>query len=356
MGRGRYWWLAAAAGALFVNGCERPPIELSRVTWEALQESRRERADFDAPQVWAEAKARYDSAWLVITTENRQWFFEQHFEPAESLLIRAGQSARQAIRAAREAREAQGQKLAGEIAELKSALATQKEESDRNLARLPLQQALTQAELKVTAAVQSFETQSLAQAAVAVAEAQQAIADLQERLDKSWVEDGELPRWRRMVDETVAWSRATDSTALVVVKMSRRAYLLRRGHITAEFPVEFGYRSWRQKLRSGDGATPEGSYRVTQWRDRGSRYYKALVLNYPNEYDRIRFEKNRKVGTIPRGARIGGNIEIHGEGGRGKDWTEGCVALTNPDMDRLMKQMSVGNRVTIVRDVDGWPD
>ncbi|MEW5702178.1 MAG: L,D-transpeptidase family protein [Candidatus Zixiibacteriota bacterium] len=356
MSRGRYWWPVGIAGMLLVGGCEKAPIELSRVTWDALQECRRERAEVDAPMVWEEAKARYDSAWLVITTENRQWFFERHFAPAESLFIRAGQSARQAIRLAREAREAQRLKLGGEIAELAKDLSTQQRGIDQHLARIPLQRELTEAELRVASAQRSFEQESLVQAEAAVLEAREALAVLRERQDKNWVDDRELPRWRHMVDETVAWSRATDSTALVVVKTDRRAYLLRQGRIVTDFPVEFGYRSWQPKLRAGDGATPEGIYRVTQCRDRGSRYYKALVLDYPNEYDRLRFEKNRKVGNIPRGARIGGNIEIHGEGGRGRDWTEGCVALSNPDMDRLMRQMHVGDRVTIVRDVEGWPE
>jgi len=51
---------------------------------------------------------------------------------------------------------------------------------------------------------------------------------------------------------------------------------------------------------------------------------------------------------IPRGASMGGLIEIHGNGGRGKDWTKGCVALRNSDMDDLFRRTSVGTPVTIV--------
>jgi hypothetical protein len=51
---------------------------------------------------------------------------------------------------------------------------------------------------------------------------------------------------------------------------------------------------------------------------------------------------------LPAGARIGGLIEIHGEGGRNRDWTSGCVALANGDMDRVFDRAGIGTPVTIV--------
>jgi murein L,D-transpeptidase YafK len=84
-------------------------------------------------------------------------------------------------------------------------------------------------------------------------------------------------------------------------------------------------------------------------KDRGqSRYHRALLLDYPNAADRERFAAAQRRGEIPRGARIGGLIEIHGDGGRGQNWTEGCVALANDDMDDLYARVGVGTRVTIV--------
>jgi L,D-peptidoglycan transpeptidase YkuD (ErfK/YbiS/YcfS/YnhG family) len=55
-----------------------------------------------------------------------------------------------------------------------------------------------------------------------------------------------------------------------------------------------------------------------------------------------------KSGTVPRRAGIGSLIEIHGDGGQGRDWTDGCVALDNRDMDRVFARASVGTTVTIV--------
>jgi lipoprotein-anchoring transpeptidase ErfK/SrfK len=51
---------------------------------------------------------------------------------------------------------------------------------------------------------------------------------------------------------------------------------------------------------------------------------------------------------VPPGRGIGGLIEIHGAGGQGRNWTDGCVALVNPDMDRLFAAVGVGTPVTIV--------
>ena len=56
----------------------------------------------------------------------------------------------------------------------------------------------------------------------------------------------------------------------------------------------------------------------------------------------------KRDGRLPRGAGIGSLIEIHGDGGRGEDWTSGCVALENHDMDRLFARVSVGTPVTII--------
>jgi len=56
----------------------------------------------------------------------------------------------------------------------------------------------------------------------------------------------------------------------------------------------------------------------------------------------------KRAGQLPRGAALGGLIEIHGEGGRGKDWTKGCVALSNDDIDDLYRKVGVGTPVTIV--------
>jgi L,D-peptidoglycan transpeptidase YkuD (ErfK/YbiS/YcfS/YnhG family) len=156
-----------------------------------------------------------------------------------------------------------------------------------------------------------------------------------------------VARWRRMVNETAAWSRATGGAAIVVLKENHRVDLYDNGRVIRSYNADMGYRSVNDKTRSGDAATPEGRYRITAKKP-GSTYHKALALDYPNAEDRAEFDRLRRSGRIPRGASMGGLIEIHGDGGRGKDWTKGCVALRNSDMDDLFRRTSVGTPVTIV--------
>jgi L,D-peptidoglycan transpeptidase YkuD (ErfK/YbiS/YcfS/YnhG family) len=88
---------------------------------------------------------------------------------------------------------------------------------------------------------------------------------------------------------------------------------------------------------------------------RASKYYRALLLDFPNSADKQRFRENKSKGVISSRAGIGKNIEIHGSGSRNEDWTEGCVALSNADMDHLLRHVGAGTPVTIVRRSDQWP-
>jgi L,D-transpeptidase catalytic domain len=159
----------------------------------------------------------------------------------------------------------------------------------------------------------------------------------------------QVAEWRRWIADTRAWSRRTGEPAILVLKEKNALVLLSKGVPVRTYDAEVGANALGVKQRQGDLATPEGRYRIVKKKDRGqSRYYRALLLDYPNAADRQRFAAARRRGEIPRGAGIGGLIEIHGDGGRGQNWTEGCVALSNPDIDDLYGRVGVGTRVTIV--------
>lgn len=156
-------------------------------------------------------------------------------------------------------------------------------------------------------------------------------------------------QWRRWVELTLQESRRTRSTAIIVDKLNRRLEVYYRGLRLTTFPAELGANGLRRKEHAGDRATPEGMYRVTELKEgRKTRYYKALLINYPNDEDKARFDRNKRRGIIPGRAGIGGLIEIHGGGGEGLDWTDGCVALRNEDMDYIYPRVQVGTLVTIV--------
>ena len=159
----------------------------------------------------------------------------------------------------------------------------------------------------------------------------------------------DLASWSRWIDDAVRQSRAQGEVAFVVDKLRRRMTVYRSGKVVKSYTVDLGLGGMERKLRSGDDATPEGLYKIQEIKGPGqTRYYRAFLLDYPNEQDRRRFEKARLDGIVPRGADPGGLIEIHGEGGRDKDWTKGCVALTNQEMDDLSTLVKIGTPVAIV--------
>ncbi|MBI4531479.1 MAG: L,D-transpeptidase family protein, partial [Candidatus Latescibacteria bacterium] len=155
--------------------------------------------------------------------------------------------------------------------------------------------------------------------------------------------------WRKWAQETIAWSDGANSYAIIVDKINRACRLYYDGKLVKSYKADLGPNFMKDKLVAGDRATPEGKYRITGITGPGgSRYYRALHLNYPNAEDLARFHEMKRKGLISKRAGIGGLIEIHGAGGRGKDWTAGCVALRNRDIDDVARRIRVGTPVTIV--------
>lgn len=154
----------------------------------------------------------------------------------------------------------------------------------------------------------------------------------------------EWERWKRQLIE-----ESHRQPAILIEKAEHRLTLYDGGKIQQSWDVELGPNWISAKRFSGDAATPEGQYRIVARKDRGqSAYYRALLLDYPNDRDRRAFLKAQRGGLLPPGAQVGGLIEIHGEGGRSADWTRGCVALPNAEIDQLFKRVRVGTPVTIV--------
>jgi hypothetical protein len=169
------------------------------------------------------------------------------------------------------------------------------------------------------------------------------------RLAGRYQDPERLQAWREWAAETVAWSLRAGKPVIIVDKEHHLVRLYDRGREVASFPAELGFNWVADKQHAGDGATPEGRYRVTARRGRGqSQYYKALLIDYPNRTDRKEFASAKAQGLIPHLTGAGDLIEIHGEGGKGSDWTKGCVAVSNVAMDRLFALVSVGTPVTIV--------
>ncbi len=138
-------------------------------------------------------------------------------------------------------------------------------------------------------------------------------------------------------------------TVILVNKMKAKCSVLKSGKVVKAFDAELGSNWMGDKVMKGDRSTPEGVYKITE-KKKGvkTKYYKALLLNYPNKEDENRFDKLKRNGSIPQSAQIGGLIEIHGDGGKGIHWTDGCIALKNKDMDQLYDLCSNGTEVVII--------
>jgi murein L,D-transpeptidase YafK len=158
-----------------------------------------------------------------------------------------------------------------------------------------------------------------------------------------------LPNWKKLAGSAIKKSADTQSTLIIVDKFARQLMVYQSGKKIYTFDAEFGSNWMQPKRMKGDKATPEGSYIVKSKVPPGkTKYYRALLLNYPNSEDRERFDREKKEGLLPAGAAIGGLIEIHGNGGKQTDWTDGCIALEDSDMLKLYNLAHQGTPVIIV--------
>src|SRR4029453_3369126 len=158
-----------------------------------------------------------------------------------------------------------------------------------------------------------------------------------------------LRQWRAWANQTVLESKQHGTSAIIVDKLRRELHLYDDGKRLATYAAELGGNGFRPKRHAGAPATPEGRYKVVEMRANGAtKYYKALLLNYPNPEDVARFREAQRRGSIPKRVGIGSLIEVHGLGGDGRDWTDGCVALRNSDMDKVFKRVREGTPVVIV--------
>jgi lipoprotein-anchoring transpeptidase ErfK/SrfK len=154
-----------------------------------------------------------------------------------------------------------------------------------------------------------------------------------------------VQRWRALVKETIDESKRKGIVFIIVSKIDQKLMVYKKGKIIEAYNIGLGRNGLKDKLYAGDGATPEGRYYIVK-KNAGSRFYKALLFDYPNNEDRIRFNQAKKKRLIPAGTGIGSLLEIHGGGADGM--TKGCISLENKDMDGLFEIVAQGTPVTIV--------
>ncbi|WP_246672508.1 L,D-transpeptidase family protein [Mesorhizobium sp. B3-1-6] len=134
-----------------------------------------------------------------------------------------------------------------------------------------------------------------------------------------------------------------------VEKSQRQLQLIGGGQILRRYSIALGGDPVGHKHREGDGRTPEGRY-VLDWRNPNSVAHRSIHISYPNADDKV---AAKALGVDP-----GGLIMIHGQpngfGWLGRllqmvDWTDGCIAVTNPEMDEIWTRVADGTPIEIMK-------
>jgi len=133
-------------------------------------------------------------------------------------------------------------------------------------------------------------------------------------------------------------------TRIEVHKSARKMYLLNDKKVLKKYDIGLGAAPVGHKQFEGDGKTPEGVYYVDR-RNPNSNFHLSVGISYPNPADRAFAQA--------QGKSPGGDIFIHGQAGkhtlrgRGRDWTDGCIAVTDREIEDVYAMVKLGTPVAI---------
>lgn len=133
-------------------------------------------------------------------------------------------------------------------------------------------------------------------------------------------------------------------TKVIVFKSARALHLMHGKQVLKSYRIDLGFAPEGDKQVEGDGRTPEGFYHIDR-RNPNSEFHLSLGISYPDARD---VEEAKKLGKSP-----GGDIFIHGRGRpQGyliRDWTWGCIAVTNDEIEEIYAMVRDGTPVAIYR-------
>ena len=135
--------------------------------------------------------------------------------------------------------------------------------------------------------------------------------------------------------------------SVLVDKSDRKMWLIKDGQRYKEYRISLGDNPIGHKQQEGDERTPEGRY-IIDYRNPQSSYHLSLHITYPNDEDKRRARE--------RGVSPGGDIFIHGlpngygalaAGAKYLDWTDGCIAVTNKEIEEIWSLVKNGTPIQI---------
>jgi murein L,D-transpeptidase YafK len=121
----------------------------------------------------------------------------------------------------------------------------------------------------------------------------------------------------------------------------------------ATYPVVFGNKNFDDKKMEGDRLTPNGKFRITLKKNHKEWGY-FLLLDYPTKESYQKFNQRKKNGEIPKAAKIGGGIGIHGTRPNEEyavdkymNWTNGCISVKYSDIFEIYEMIPLGTEVEV---------
>lgn len=337
---------------IIVSQKKMPNDDLRRAR-EALSEAKEAEADVYSEIKYKESERTYESAMLNWSRENERFILVRDYSRVISL-------AQKAKKGADEAKDESIQKadnLSKNVEAAFVSLQNKIELYNTLFKKLPIPRSVFDA---YNNSKKFFSESKIAQQNGKLKEAEVLFKKAEIYVNHSNTAAGNMlrdyfrdySRWKNLANDAISASRGGNKVILVD-KFAHILYVYQSGKAIRSYEVEFGPNWMSHKERAGDRATPEGNYHITSKKDGGNTgYHKAMMLDYPNADDRAHFAQMKQQGLISRRTGIGSLIEIHGNGGRGFDWTSGCVGMKDRDIDDLFHVVGSGTRVTIVGSIE----
>jgi murein L,D-transpeptidase YafK len=131
-------------------------------------------------------------------------------------------------------------------------------------------------------------------------------------------------------------------TKIEVYKHKRKMITYANSKVVKEYTISLGFQPKGKKMAEGDGKTPEGNYYIDAKNDKSS-CYKNLGVSYPNAPDKA----NGYTGGLIKIHGLKNGFGFIGKFHRFYDWTDGCIAVTNQEMEELFQNVAIGTTLTI---------
>lgn len=358
MRRKTFYWLSTVvlflsfAVYLIIRNVPQPPSSEMKMALDALSEAQKANAQLYARDAFNQAQMAYDSAMENWSKENSRFFLFRDYSQVNNWVSVVLEKADEAQKLSGKRTKSASKRIQDGLIQLDKKVAI----FELYYKRMPLPHSIlknhNKGVMKLSETRHAFGNKRFSEAEKYFEQAWELINssnDKAEILVQNWFSSH--GSWQKNAKQAIQLS-ANGKKVILVDKFAHKCFLYQNKKLVKTLDVEFGPNWMGDKIVKGDKATPEGIYKITAKKSGAqTKFHKALLIDYPNSEDKTRFEKAKSKKLISAKADIGGLIEFHGMGGKGVDWTDGCVALMNTDMDALFRFAGVGTPVIIVGSV-----